>query len=174
MSFINSSAMGGGMTPDEYARRRLLLAQRGGLFRAPIPQGNLAATWRAFSSNLASDAHQHGYQDPRQFMQDSARSGQPAYGQPHTSPHVGAPPPQSPFQQGQMPSFLGPPTHQSPGPGFLGTAVQNPGQGQYPPAIQGFMNAENPQIKELLARALAALAQANQPAQSPRPNLPEY
>ena len=150
LGFPSTSAHPAGMTPEEYARRRLLLAQRGGLFRGPIPTQNAASVWRAFSSNLSNDAQQHGYQNPLQWMQDSAKAGQAVNG-----------------------------------PRFLGGAIQQPpqqmsqagGYTQGPPAMhappptpmQGFMAAENPAIKQMLAQALAQISQNTLQSQPMQP-----
>jgi len=197
-----------GLSPEEYARRRLMLAQRAGLFRGPIPQGNLAATWRNFSTNLSSDAAQHGYQDPNQWMHDSAREGQPVMGprflggaiqqqgagfagggggpnflgQPIApgGPNAGG----AYVNNAMAPGFQGGPMHQPDprgfGPGGAGDVLRgNPSWGpgtppdmsaqvnqqaqNYPPAVQGLMNAENPLIKQMLAQALAAMQRGGRP-----------
>lgn len=149
-----------GMSPDTFARRRLLLAQRAGIFRGPIPTGNAAQVWRNFSSNLSGDAHQYGYQNPLQWLHDSATAGQPVHG----PQFLGGPtmaPPQSALPPGLQAG--GPGAQFTPDAGGMqhmppnlqpGGPMQLP---QQPTPMSGFMAVENPQIKQMLAQALASL-----------------
>jgi hypothetical protein len=185
MAFYNGAGGGAAMDPETYARRRLLLAQRAGLFRGQIPAGDAASVWRNFSSNLSSDAQSHGYANPLAFLQDSARMGSPQTYQPDAfdraagqGPDPAPAPATSPlaeqFNPGQnmgggMPHF---PT--------MGAAQgTNPYQShpmqQFLENLRGVMAVEHPEIKQMLASALATLnarfggiAQQAPPMETPR------
>lgn len=168
MAFSYSAGGGAAMDPETYARRRLLLAQRAGLFRGQIPTGNAAGVWRNFSSNLSSDAQNHGYANPLAFLQDSARMGSPQTYQPdafdRAADHGPMPAPpaqqQSPFL-GNDPGLMdgGSTPHypiQSLNPGTNMTPYGSPMQGLMD-KLRGVMAVEHPDIKGMLAQALATL-----------------
>lgn len=168
MAFSYSAGGGAAMDPETYARRRLLLAQRAGLFRGQIPAGNAASVWRNFSSNLSSDAQGHGYANPLAFLQDSARMGSPQTYQPDAMDRAAdrgpmpAPPAEAPattmaaqFSPGQNMGG-GPSLPYQSRPMAQGTPYSDPMQ-QLQERLRGLMAIEHPEIKQMLAQALATL-----------------